>query len=53
MKKLKKMAIHILCEIGKNGVGKSISWGIYEIKIPNELRNMNESNKVNNVRERV
>lgn len=37
MKKLKKMIISILCEVGKNGVGKSPSWGIYEMKVPIEL----------------
>ena len=38
MNKLKKMIINILCEVGKNGVGKSHVMGMYEIKVPNELK---------------
>lgn len=38
MKSLKKMIINILCEVGKNGVGKSHIMGMYEIKVPNELK---------------
>ncbi len=44
MKKLKKQIINILCEVGKNGVGKSISWGIYEIKVPMELKKERQMN---------
>lgn len=38
MKNLKKLIINILCDVGKNGVGKSMHFGIYEIKVPNELK---------------
>lgn len=37
MKKLKKMVISLLCEVGKNGVEKSPLLGMYEIKVPIEL----------------
>ena len=52
MKKIKKMVVNILCEVGKNGVGKKNSWGMYEIKVPDELKNKKVSNVVNDVKAR-
>ncbi|MDE7310736.1 MAG: hypothetical protein K2N87_03795 [Eubacterium sp.] len=47
MNKLRKIMINTLCEVGKNGVGKSTAWGIYEIKIPDELKK--ESNRLGSI----
>lgn len=48
MNKLKKMIINILCEVGKNGVGKSFVWGTYDIKVPIELtKNLNRADDNN------
>lgn len=46
MKKIKKMVVNILCEVGKNGVGKSTFMGMYDIKVPDELKNMKKSNGI-------
>lgn len=50
MKKIKKMVVNILCEVGKNGVGKSTFMGMYDIKVPDELKNMKKSNGINEVK---
>ncbi|MEF2877042.1 MAG: hypothetical protein U0N90_01340 [Blautia sp.] len=38
MDRLKKKSIDILCKIGKFGVGKSLTLGMYDFDIPPVLR---------------
>lgn len=50
MKSLKMMCIHMLCEFGKFGVGKSLILGMYDIEPPEKLkRYINDNKKEKNI----
>lgn len=37
MSNLKEMGINVLCKVGKFGVGKSLTLGMYDFEIPKKL----------------
>lgn len=46
MKNFRERCICILCKLGKYGVGKSLVWGMYDIPIPEELRENREKDEI-------
>lgn len=44
MKDLKKKCVSILCNLGKFGVGKSLTLGMYDFTIPQEMKKISEKN---------
>lgn len=45
MRNIRELCVSILCEIGKYGVRKSLTLGIFEFSVPDELKEtlMNDS----------
>ena len=41
MNNLRKKSINMLCRLGKFGVGKSLTLGMYEFEIPKKLMESN------------
>lgn len=48
MKDLKKKSVSILCNLGKFGVGKSLTLGMYDVPIPKEMKRTSEINTTRN-----
>lgn len=48
MKDLKKKSVSILCNLGKFGVGKSLTLGMYDFPIPKEMKITSEINTTRN-----
>lgn len=44
MNNLKEMSVNMLCRFGKFGVGKSLTLGMYDFPVPNELKKCVEQN---------